>query len=145
MKHHVGREKRGQKIPGRKDAETMVMRSITSLQDPISPRFSASLHTLCEFSLRPSRVIPPAAEPFKAAGDDKQAAMGRLRAVAVSATSGVGFLTILAAFVLARVNGVYCGGLLWPFLSDLGRGASRRQPWRSSITSMQLTRDAVLC
>jgi hypothetical protein len=49
--------------------------------------------------------------------------MSRLRAPAALATAFTALLTVVAAFAIARANHVYVGGLAWPFISDLGRGA----------------------
>lgn len=50
--------------------------------------------------------------------------MSRLRAVAALATAFSALMTVVIAFAIAQANHVYVGGLAWPFLSDLGRGAS---------------------
>ncbi|KAE9098154.1 hypothetical protein PF007_g16371 [Phytophthora fragariae] len=47
--------------------------------------------------------------------------MSRLRAFAALATAATALLTVLIAFAICRANGVYVGGLAWPFVSDLGR------------------------
>lgn len=50
--------------------------------------------------------------------------MSRLRAPIAWAVVVVSVATLLVAFAVARARHVYLGGLTWPFLSDLGRGAT---------------------
>ncbi|KAG1686223.1 hypothetical protein DVH05_007061 [Phytophthora capsici] len=47
--------------------------------------------------------------------------MSRLRAIVALSTALTALLTVTIAFIIARTNHVYVGGLAWPFISDLGR------------------------